>query len=78
MADLMGFTADWVRKLVRRYNDDPVYGLKDQRQDNGNKPVLDEQLQQELGTALGVTRPTTGSGMAPRWCNGSGSGSTDR
>ena len=35
VADLMGFSGDWVRKLVRRYNNDPARGLKDKRQDNG-------------------------------------------
>jgi len=52
VADLQGCTADWIRKLVRRYSDDPTNGLKDKRRDNGNNPVLDEELQQQLSKAL--------------------------
>jgi transposase len=66
VADLMGFTADWVRKLVRRYNDDPASGLKDKRQDNGNNPVLDEKLQQELSKALEGKPPDFGLWSGPK------------
>ena len=66
VADLMGLSADWVRKLVRRYNDDPENGLKDKRRDNGNKPVLDEQLQQELSTALEGKPPDHGLWNGPK------------
>ena len=29
VADLMGCSPDWVRKLVRRYNEEPQSGLQD-------------------------------------------------
>jgi len=66
VADLMGFSADWIRKLVRRYNDDPEKGLKDKRRNNGNAPVLDEELQQELSKALGSKPPDHGLWSGPK------------
>jgi len=48
VADLMGFTADWVRKLVRRYNADPVNGLLDERRKNGKMSVLNDHLESLL------------------------------
>ena len=62
----MGFSADWIRKLVRRYNDDPEKGLKDKRRNNGNAPVLDEELQQELSKALGSKPPDHGLWSGPK------------
>ena len=62
----MGFSADWIRKLVRRYNDDPEKGLKDKRRNNGNAPVLAEELQQELGKALGSKPPDLGLWSGPK------------
>ena len=46
------FPPNWIRKLVRRSNDDPEKGLKDKRRNNGNAPVLNEELQQEPSKAL--------------------------
>lgn len=60
VADLMGFSADWVRKLVRRYNDDPENGLEDRRRGNGNKPILDDELQRQLSQALEDAPPDHG------------------
>ena len=66
VSDLMGVSADWVRKLARRYNDDPENGLKDKRRDNGNAPILDEDLQKELSKALGSPPPDHGLWNGPK------------
>ena len=66
VADLMGFTADWVRKLVRRYNDDPENGLKDERRNNGKHPVLNDQQQQALQRALEADPPDHGLWSGPK------------
>ena len=66
VADLQGCSVDWIRKLVRRYNDDPENGLKDKRRDNGNNPVLDDELQQQLGKALKEAPPDHGLWSGPK------------
>jgi len=66
VADLMGFTADWVRKLVRRYNADPINGLKDERKENGKHPVLNDQQQEALQRALEADPPDHGLWSGPK------------
>ncbi len=66
VADLQGCSADWIRKLVGRYNDDPENGLKDKRRDNGNHPILDEDLQQQLCKALAEDPPDYGLWSGPK------------
>ena len=66
VADLMGFTADWVRKLVRRYNSDPVNGLLDERRKNGKTPVLNDQQQESLQRALEADPPDHGLWSGPK------------
>ena len=66
VADLLGCSADWMRKLVRRYNDDPERGLKDKRRDNGNNPVLDEEQQRQLSKALEADPPDHGLWSGPK------------
>ena len=66
VADLMGFTADWVRKLVRRYNADPVNGLLDERRKNGKTPVLNDQQQEALQRALEADPPDHGLWSGPK------------
>lgn len=66
VADLMGCSPDWVRKLVRRYNKEPQLGLRDKRRDNGNKPILDEALQDELQNALQTQPPDQGLWTGPK------------
>jgi transposase len=66
VADLMGFTADWVRKLVRRYNADPVNGLLDERRKNGKLPVLTDQQQEALQRALEADPPDHGLWSGPK------------
>jgi len=66
VADLIGCSADWIRKLVRRYNEDPQKGLNDRRRGNGNTPVLNDALQQELCKALGENPPDHGLWSGPK------------
>ena len=66
VADMLGCSADWIRKLVRRYNADPENGLKDRRRGNGNKPILDEELQRQLGKALEGDPPDHGLWSGPK------------
>lgn len=66
VADLMGFTADWVRKLIRRYNADPVNGLLDERRKNGKLPVLNDQQQEALQRALEADPPDHGLWSGPK------------
>ncbi len=65
VADLMGFTADWIRKLVRRYNADPVNGLLDERRKNGKLPILNDQQQEALQRALEANPPDHGLWSGP-------------
>jgi transposase len=66
VADLMGFTVDWVRKLVRRYNADPASGLRDERRKNGKLPVLDVQQQESLQRALEAAPADHGLWSGPK------------
>ncbi|RKY40311.1 MAG: hypothetical protein DRP85_08805 [Candidatus Makaraimicrobium thalassicum] len=66
VADLMGCTSDWVRKLVRRYNEEAEDGLRDKRRDNGNAPILDDALQDELIMALESEPPDHGLWTGPK------------
>lgn len=66
VADLMGRSPDWVRKLARRYNKDSQLGLRDMRQDNGNAPILDDALQEELQAALEKSPPDHGLWTGPK------------
>lgn len=66
VADLMGFTADWVRKLLRRYNTDPHHGLQDERKKNGKAPILSDQQQEALQCALKDAPPDHGLWSGPK------------
>lgn len=46
--ELTGFTSDWVRKIVRRYNAKGPEALGDRRKDNGNEMILSEAQKKEL------------------------------
>lgn len=72
-ADITGVTPDWVRKLVRRYNQEGADGLKDKRTDNGNEPLLDDEELQALRAALLGKPPGNGLWTGPqvaRWISG--------
>lgn len=58
---LVGFSAEWVRTLVHRYNADGPKALGDGRQRNtGAAPLLDAGQQEALRTALGGAAPDGG------------------
>jgi transposase len=61
VAPLVGYTANWVREIVRRYNAGGPAGLGDRRQHNrGHPPLLPPALQAELATALAGPAPDGG------------------
>src|SRR5690242_13120913 len=65
-----GFKPDWVRRLVRRYNEHGPASLGDRRAGNGREPLLSEAQRQELLTALGKPSPYGGlwsSAKVARW-----------
>lgn len=61
VAGLVGYTANWVRAIVRRYNADGPAGLADRRRHNrGQPPLLDAALREELRRALDGAAPDGG------------------
>ena len=65
-----GFKTDWVRRLVRRYNEHGPRSLGDRRASNGREPLLSEAQQRELLAALGRPSPCGGlwsSAKVARW-----------
>ena len=61
VASIFKRRADWVRTTVRAYNAGGPDALRDGRQNNGKKPMLDEEGQQALREAL--LRPPTDGGL---------------
>lgn len=59
VADVIGRSPDWVRKLARRYNKEGVAGLVDKRKQNGNTKILNGKEQKRLKAAL-MKRPADG------------------
>lgn len=59
VADVIGRSPDWVRKLARRYNKEGVKGLADKRKQNGNTKILNGKGQKRLQAAL-MRRPGDG------------------
>jgi transposase len=65
-----GYKTDWVRRLVRRYNEHGPESLGDRRASNGREPLLSEAQRQELLKALGKPSPYGGlwsSAKVARW-----------
>ena len=61
VATLVGYTANWVREIVRRYNADGPAGLADRRQHNrGQPPLLDAPAREALAGALAGPAPDGG------------------
>ena len=58
---LVGFSPEWVRALVHRYNAVGPVALADRRRGNpGGRPLLDPAQQEELRAALGGPAPGGG------------------
>lgn len=61
VAQVVGYTANWVREIVRRYNAAGPTGLTDRRQHNrGRPPLLTAALREELAAALDGPAPDGG------------------
>jgi len=61
VAALVGYTANWVREIVRRYNAAGPPGITDRRQANpGAKPLLSPALREELRQVLDDPPPDGG------------------
>ena len=60
VARLTGYNTDWIRRVVRRYNEHGPESLGDGRLENGREPLLDEGQQQELFVALQGQSPDGG------------------
>ena len=52
VAKIVGCTADWVRKLLKRYNAEGEQAMLDKRKNNGGRRFLDETQQAALLAAL--------------------------
>jgi transposase len=62
VAQMVGYTANWVREIVRRYNTAGPEGVVDQRSAHrgGNPPLLSPALRTELAAALDGPAPDGG------------------
>ena len=52
VAEIVGCTPDWVRKLLKRYNAEGEAAMRDKRKNNGRQRFLDETQQAALETVL--------------------------
>src|SRR5260370_16642832 len=67
IADVTGYSARWVRCLVRRYNQQGPEALGDRRHENpGGKSILSEQEQTQLQEALDAPSPDRGLWTGPK------------
>jgi transposase len=73
VAELTGLTVDWVREVVKRYNQQGPDAVGDQRHANRGAPrVINSQQEAELVTALQGPAPDGGLWSGPkvaRWIN---------
>ena len=61
VAQLVGYTANWVRAIIRRYNADGPAGVEDRRKHSaGHPPLLCPALRTALAEALGGPAPDGG------------------
>lgn len=61
VAQVTGYSLDWIRKIVRRYNQKGIEGLGDRRHDNpGGEPLLSQAQQAQLWQALHGPAPDGG------------------
>ena len=67
VAGVVGYSDDWVRTIVRRYNDLGADGITDRRQANpGQTPLLTPALREELDQALAGPAPDGGLWTSPK------------
>lgn len=73
IADICKRKEDWVRRTVRRYNQDGPEGIEDGRRSNGRAPLLDDEQQSDLWEALQGNSSDGGlwtSAKVARWIEG--------
>src|SRR5229473_6784040 len=62
VAELLGYTARWVRTIIQRWNAEGEAGIQDHRHEiEGSQPLLSAELQAELAEAL--QRPPADGGL---------------
>jgi len=67
VAHLVGYTANWVREIIRRYNAEGPAGVADRRQHSrGHPPLLSPAPREELRHALGGPAPDGGLWSGPK------------
>jgi transposase len=67
VAALVGYSEDWVRTIVHRYNADGPDGVTDRRRTNpGQRPLLTPALREELRAALATAPPDGGLWTSPK------------
>ena len=67
VAAMVGYTEDWVRTIVHRYNADGPGGVTDRRHANpGAPPLLSPELREELRHALAEAPPDGGLWTSPK------------
>lgn len=66
VAALSGFKPDWIRRIVRAYNEHGPDAVGDGRQGNGRAPMLPEAQQQELASLLMGPAPDGGLWSGPK------------
>lgn len=67
VAALVGYSEDWVRTMVHRYNAEGPDGVRDRRQANpGHRPLLTPQLRAELEQVLAGDPPDGGLWTSPK------------
>ena len=67
VADFLGLTSDWVRKLIKRYNDNGPDNFEDRRKHNkGRPPLLTEEQLQKLTEAVKKSHPDGGLWSGPK------------
>lgn len=67
VAALVGYSEDWVRTIVHRYNAEGPAGVRDRRQANpGQKPLLTPEVHEALEQALAGEPPDGGLWTSPK------------
>jgi len=60
IARLTGYRPDWIRRIVRRYNEEGPDAVGDRRAHNGSEPMLSDEQQEELMSLLQGPAPDGG------------------
>ena len=68
VADLMGYSLDWIYRLCKRYNEGGIESLGDKRRQNGREPTFTPQQEAEIKKSLRslVTEMSLGQGLGSR------------